>query len=277
MNEVAVKKANLPSEIKSALEAQSSVKKMLEFFGDDKTKLTRFKSSLLDIASNENLALCSVGSVLKSAFSLAELDLDINKNLAQAYIVKYKKDAQAVISYKGWQTLAERAGKRIKAHSVFICDEFSRDLSEFDEKIIFVPNDKERKSSDDSWYVKNLRGVLVLIKDMNDGYTKRVFVPADKLEKIKTKSPSASSNYSPWSQWCEEMYQAKAIKYVLSREAMNFKSQNLANAIALDNKADIELLESSRSQNSENSKLDLNEIVESEVLESEVINDGQTS
>lgn len=60
------------------------------------------------------------------------------------------------------------------------------------------------------------------------------------------------------------MYQAKAIKYVLSREAMNFKSQNLANAIALDNKGDIELLE-----NSENSKLDLNEIVESEVIENE--------
>ena len=124
---------------------------------------------------------------------------------------------------------------------MFICDEFSRDLSEFDEKIIFVPNDKERNSSDDGWYMKNLRGVLVLIKDMSDGYTKRVFVPKDKLEKIKTKSPSAKSNYSPWAQWCEEMYQAKAIKYVLSREALNFKSQVIANAIALDNKADMEL------------------------------------
>ena len=37
------------------------------------------------------------------------------------------------------------------------------------------------------------------------------------------------------------MYQAKAIKYVLSREALNFKSQVIANAIALDNKADIEM------------------------------------
>lgn len=275
MNEV-VKKESLPAAVKSALSSEQALVKMAEFFSGDSAKMTRFKSALIDIASSDNLAQCSVSSVLKSAFSLAELDLDINRNLAQAYIVKYKSDAQAVISYKGWQTLAERAGKRIKAHSVFICDEFSRDLSEFDEKIIFVPNDKERNSSDDGWYMKNLRGVLVLIKDMSDGYTKRVFVPKDKLEKIKTKSPSAKSNYSPWAQWGEEMYQAKAIKYVLSREALNFKSQAIANAIALDNKADMELTQPKITQ------IDLNAIAyeqgEGQIIDEngEVLSQGES-
>ena len=146
---------------------------------------------------------------------------------------------------------------------------YEQDLSEFDEKIIFVPNDKERNSSDDAWYIKNLRGVLVLIKDMSDGYTKRVFVPKDKLEKIKTKSPSAKSNYSPWAQWCEEMYQAKAIKYVLSREALNFKSQVIANAIALDNKADIE----AQSAMPKISQIDLNAIAY-EATEPQIIDEN---
>ena len=152
---------DLVSKVKGALEAPQSQEKLLSFFGDDKTKATKFKSALITIAQNQALSQCSVGSILKSAFNLAEVGVEISPILGQAYILKYKSDAEAIISYKGWMALIEKAGKRVKAFSVFKCDEFSIDLSDFDEVINFKPNFAERRESDDSWYQDNLLGILV--------------------------------------------------------------------------------------------------------------------
>ena len=239
---------DLPTKIKGALEAPQSEVKLMSFFGDDKAKVMKFKSALVTIAQNPILAQCSVGSILKSAFNLAEIGVEISPILGQAYILKYKNDAEAVISYKGWMALIEKAGKRVKAFSVFKCDEFSIDLSDFDEVITFRPNYTERKESDDVWYQENLVGVLVKVKDMGDGYVKNTFITKDKIEKIKGKSPSAKSQYSPYNQWAEEMYLAKAIKYALSREALNFNDENIKKAINLDNELDIKLQEQARAE-----------------------------
>ena len=239
---------DLPTKIKGALEAPQSEVKLMSFFGDDKAKVMKFKSALVTIAQNPILAQCSVGSILKSAFNLAEIGVEISPILGQAYILKYKNDAEAVISYKGWMALIEKAGKRVKAFSVFKCDEFSIDLSDFDEVITFKPNFAERQESNDSWYQDNLVGVLVKVKDMTDGYVKNTFITKDKIEKIKGKSPSAKSQYSPYNQWAEEMYLAKAIKYALSREALNFNDENIKKAINLDNELDIKLQEQARAE-----------------------------
>lgn len=236
------------TKIKGALEAPASQQKLLAFFGDDKSKATKFKSALLSIAQNQALAGCTAQSILKSAFNLAETGLEISPILGQAYILKYKQDAEAVISYKGWQALIEKAGKRVKAFSVFKCDSFSMDLSEFDEKITFLPNYAERNESDDTWYKNNLVGVLVKVKDMADGYVKNTFITSSKIEKIKGKSPSAKSAYSPYNSWAEEMYLAKAIKYALSREALNLKDENIKKAISLDNELDIKLQSSNKTE-----------------------------
>lgn len=239
---------DLVTKVKGALEAPQSQEKLLSFFGDDRTKATKFKSALITIAQNQALSQCSVGSILKSAFNLAEVGVEISPILGQAYILKYKNDAEAVISYKGWQALIEKAGKRVKAFSVFKCDEFNIDLSDFDEVITFKPNYAERNESDDSWYKDNLVGVLVKVKDMSDNYVKNTFVTSAKIEKIKGKSPSAKSQFSPYNQWAEEMYLAKAIKYALSREALNFTDENIKKAINLDNELDIKLQEQARAE-----------------------------
>ena len=239
---------DLVTKIKGALESPNSQAKLLNFFGDDKAKATKFKSALISIAQNPVLSQCSPKSILESAFNLAETGLEISPILGQAYILKYKNDAEAVISYKGWMTLIEKAGKRVKAYSVFKCDKFSIDLSYFEEIITFVPNYPERQESNDAWYKENILGVLVKIKDNKDGYVKNVFVTKDKIEKIKGKSPSAKSAYSPYNTWAEEMYLAKAIKYALSREALNFTDENIRKAVDLDNQLDMKLQEETRKE-----------------------------
>lgn len=247
------------TQVKNALEV--SHERILGFFGDDKEKTTKFKSALVSIAQNKMLENCSVASIIKSAFNLAETGLEISPILGQCYIVKYKQEAEPVISYKGWQTLIERAGKKVKAFSVFKCDEFEMDLSDFDEKITFIPNYDERDSSNDKWYKENLKGILVKIKDAQSGHVKNIFVPASKIEKIKGMSPGAKSNYSPYNNWAEEMYLAKAIKYCLSREALNFKDVNIAKAIAVENEAEMK----AQNEDKQVKKDSLEDILEAEL------------
>lgn len=244
----------LTTQIKSALETKEALNKMLSFFGDDKEKVTRFKSALVTISQNKILAKCSLQSILTSAFNLAEVGLEISPILSQCYIAKYKNEAEPVISYKGWKTLIERTGKSIKAYSVFKCDNFTMDLSGYDEEITFIPNFNDRKESDDAWFKSNLLGVLIKIKDENG--VKNHFVSVSKIEKIKSKSPSANSEDSPYNLWAEETYQAKAIKYVLSREALNFKEENIGKAIILDNALDMKYQKEERSKTDNNAKLE---------------------
>ena len=46
---------DLVTKIKGALEAPQSQEKLLSFFGDDKAKVTKFKSALITIAQNPTL------------------------------------------------------------------------------------------------------------------------------------------------------------------------------------------------------------------------------
>ncbi|HED5364294.1 TPA: recombinase RecT [Campylobacter jejuni] len=272
---------DLAMQIKNSLEKEDAQTKILSFFGDDKEKATKFKSALAAISQNEMLKNCTPKSIITSAFNLAEVGLEINPILSQCYILTYKNNkkelisAEPVISYKGWQTLIERTGKKVKAFSVFNCDKFELDLSDFDEKITFIPNLNERKESNDKWYQENLKGVLVKIKDMKDGYVKNIFVSVDKIEKIKGMSKSLKGEkpqYSPYNNWAEEMYLAKAIKYCLSREALNFKDENIAKAIQVDNQLDKKL----QDDNKEAKKDALDDIIEAEPLENENNSDNDT-
>lgn len=270
----------LSERIKNSLDKVDSREKMLSFFGNNEEKIVKFKSALIAISQNEMLKNCTPKSVLTSAFNLVEIGLEINPILNQCYILKYKNDddlssAEPVISYKGWQTLIERTGKKVKAFSIFKCDTFELDLSDFNEKITFIPNLNERKESNDKWYQENLKGVLVKIKDMKDGYVKNIFVSVDKIEKIKGMSKSLKGKkpqYSPYNNWAEEMYLAKAIKYVLSREALNFKEENIAKAIEVDNNLDKKLQDDLKEEDKKNS---LDDIMDAEIISNESNNESQ--
>lgn len=259
----------ITQQVQGYLQTNQIKDKLNNLFSKDDTKIERFKSALINISLDTSLSKCTAQSIFRSALTLAEVGLDINKSLNQAYILKYKNDAEPVISYKGWQTLIERTGKKVKAFSVFKCDTFEMDLSDFDEKITFIPNLDIRNSSDDKWYKENLKGILVKIK--SDDSVKNIFVSVDKIEKIKGMSPSKSSQYSPYNNWAEEMYLAKAIKYVLSREALNFKEENLAKAIEVDNQLDSKI----SIDNIKEKKDDLEILIENDIIETEAENKSE--
>lgn len=222
-------------QMQNALKLQSTQEKLTNAFNGDNKKIQAFQSALINIVSQEQLKNCSITSILQSAFQVATAGVDLNPLLGQAYIVSYKGKATPTISYRGWLKLLENTNTRAKANAVFNCDEFYIDYSDFEEKVHFIPNYDERKESRTDWFYSNFKGVLVRLQ-YADKTTKAVFVTADKLKKIQGISPSAKSNFSPYQNWAEEMFLAKALKYVLSKEPIN--DEKMANALSLDNETD---------------------------------------
>ena len=218
----------------------ATAKRLVNLFGNDEEKAGKFKATIMNVALDNNLRNCSPASVIKSAIDIAEVGLPLAKNLGQAYIVRYRQDAQAVIGYKGWLALAERCGKAVKAKPVFHCDEFSMIDNGWDEVIRLKANFDERQDHDVQWVDNNLKGVLVCIKDFTTGVVTNKFVSKELIFKIASKSPSRNSKYSPYSEWNLEMYTAKAIKYVISKMPMN---EIVARAVEVDNERDIQARE----------------------------------
>lgn len=244
------------TQLTTYLNAKETQDRILTLFNKDSKNADKFKSALMNVALDSSLAACTPASIIKSAFMLAELQLPLAKGLGQAYIVKYKNDAEAVIGYKGWLVLAERAGKSVKAKPVFKCDDFQIEDNGFDEIITFKPNYDAREDYKPKWVDENLRGVLVAIKDNASGTVGVTFVSIGKLKQIAGVSPSVKKGgYSPYTEWGLEMYQGKAIKYVLSKTAL---TEQIGRAVEIDNQLDIKAIE----DNKPNDGLDLNAMLD---------------
>lgn len=249
-------------QIVSILNAKEIQDRLSSLFNKDNGKAEKFKATILNIALEQSLANCTPASIIKSALMIAELDLPLAKGLGQAYIVKYKADAEAQIGYKGWVALAERSGKIVKAKPVFSCDEFELIDNGFNETVTFKPNFEERKEYQPKWVDENLKGVLVAIKDNATGVISNTFVSIGKLKQIAGVSPSVKKgSYSSYTEWGLEMYQGKALKYVLSKTAMN---ETIGKAVEIDNQLDIKSIADSK-QEEKAEYIDLNSMLKESI------------
>lgn len=200
---------------------QSQMKKLLTLTGS-KEKASKYASAILSIAMNKNLRDCTPESVIKCGIEIVELGLNPNPKLGLAYVVPYKIKgktiAQLQIGYKGWINLGYRNGWIFRAVPVYDVDEFHIEFNGLVDNIEFKPNYEERKEEDSKWVFEHLKGVIVYAKDKN-GLTFSEFVPFKKLEKLRLKSPNQNEDKlsNVWAEWSEEMYKAKALKYVITR------------------------------------------------------------
>lgn len=185
--------------------------------GDDR-KASIYASTLKQLVLNPNLKNVDVESVLGVAFEIVQAGLNPNPLFGQAYVVPYKGKAQLQIGYKGWINLSYRNGWKFRAVAVYDVDKFNIEFNGLSDKIDFKPNYDEREEENGSWVYKHLKGVIVYVSD-KDGNIFSEFVPFKKLEKLRLKSPNqkAGSLQHIWLEWADEMYKAKAIKYVITR------------------------------------------------------------
>lgn len=216
----------------------SKMNQISTIVGNDKAKASIFASAIANMANDYGLRNCSVESIVNTAMQIVQIGLNPNKLFGQAYVVPFKlknggETAQLQIGYKGLISLGMKNGWKFRAVAVYDCDDFSLEFNGLDDKIHFAPNYDERSDDDGDWVFNHLVGVIVYAKDSNDNVFSE-FVSKKKLEKLRLKSQNQSKKDKLeyiWLDWAEEMYKAKALKYVASRLPIN---DRLAEAVSAE-------------------------------------------
>lgn len=172
----------------------------------------RFTRMVLSaISTTPKLAECTPGSFLGAMMSAAQLGLEPNTPLGQAYILPYLNkgtlEAQFQIGYKGLIDLAYRSGEVevIQAHVVYANDEFECEYG-INTKLSHKPAMKDRGEP-----IK----VYAVFKTKSGGYGFEVMSMEDvKAHAIKY-SKAYGTSYSPWKTNFEEMAKKTVLKRVL--------------------------------------------------------------
>ena len=177
----------------------------------------RFTRMVLSaISVNTKLASCTPGSFLGAMMSAAQLGLEPNTPLGQAYILPYnnkgKLEAQFQLGYKGLIDLAYRSGEVevVQAHIVCENDDFECEYG-LEPKLTHTPADKDRGEP-----IK----VYAVFKTKSGGYGFEVMSMDDVRNHASKYSQSYGSSYSPWKTNFEEMAKKTVLKRVLKYAPM---------------------------------------------------------
>lgn len=172
-------------------------------------RFTRIVLSAISV--NPKLAQCTPPSFLGAMMTSAQLGLEVNTPLGQAYVLPYQNkgvlEAQFQLGYKGLIDLAYRSGdvEVIQAHVVHKNDEFTCEYG-LDPKLTHKPADTDRGDP-----VK----VYAVFKTKSGGFGFEVMSMEEVREHAAKHSKAYGSSYSPWKTSFEEMAKKTVLKRVL--------------------------------------------------------------
>ena len=172
----------------------------------------RFTRMVLSaVSTNPKLGSCTPSSFLGAMMSAAQLGLEPNTPLGQAYILPYQNkgtlEAQFQLGYKGLIDLAYRSGEVevVQAHIVYENDKFECEYG-LEPKLTHIPADSDRG---------NPIKVYAMFKTKSGGYGFEVMSMDDVRAHAKKYSKAYSSNYSPWATNFDEMAKKTVLKKCL--------------------------------------------------------------
>lgn len=169
------------------------------------------RMTLSAISTTTQLASCTPSSFLGAMMSAAQLGLEPNTPLGQAYILPYKNkgvlEAQFQLGYKGLIDLAYRSGEveLVQAHIVYANDTFECEYG-LAPKLTHIPADTDRGEA-----IK----VYAMFKTKSGGYGFEVMSMDDVKKHAQKYSKSFGSSYSPWATSFEEMAKKTVLKKCL--------------------------------------------------------------
>ena len=170
-------------------------------------RFTRIVTTAL--SSNPQLNSCTPQSFLGAMMTAAQLGVEPNTPLGQAYLLPYNNhgtlECQFQIGYKGMIDLAYRSGEIqiIQAHAVYEHDEFSYEFG-LEPKLTHKPAVKDRGEP---------IAFYAMFKTKDGGYGFDVMSVDDVRAHAAKYSKSFNSGFSPWKTNFVEM----ALKTVLKR------------------------------------------------------------
>lgn len=161
---------------------------------------------LTALSSNPRLASCEPKSFLGAMMTAAQLGVEPNTPLGQAYLIPYGNQCQFQLGYKGLIDLAYRSGEisTIGAEVVYENDEFEYELG-LDSKLNHKPLMKGDRGSAIAYYAY-WKG-----KDAGYGFC---VMSVDDIRAHAKKFSKAGSN-SPWATNFDEMAKKTVLKKVL--------------------------------------------------------------
>lgn len=172
-------------------------------------RFTRIALNALN--TTPKLSECSQMSFLAALMNAAQLGLEVNTPLGQAYLIPYnnkgKLECQFQLGYKGMIGLAYRNPElqTIQAQAVYENDEFEYELG-LNSKLIHKPTLNDRGE---------VKCYYALYKLKNGGYGFEVMSRKDVENYAKKYSRAADSVYSPWSSNFDSMAKKTVIKHLL--------------------------------------------------------------
>ena len=193
------------------MSARQSVKSLLS----TKERADHFMAASFHIATDPALSGCTPESIINALIGVAQLDLNPDKNLGQAYLVPYGNAVQLQIGYRGFIQLLFRAGWMVKAQPVYTTDHFTMESDCWDSKVSFIPDIDVREEDDNNWVYTNLRGVYVEARHSITGDRYSDFISKNIIEKSRMKSQNQKDPKKPsfiWADWYAEMAKKTAIK-----------------------------------------------------------------
>lgn len=172
-------------------------------------RFTRIVLSAISV--NPKLSSCTPASFLGAMMTSAQLGLEVNTPLGQAYVLPYMNkgtlEAQFQLGYKGLIDLAYRSGEVevIQAHVVYENDEFTCEYG-LDPKLTHKPADHDRGEP-----VK----VYAVFKTKSGGFGFEVMSMDDVRKHAAKYSKAYGTGFSPWKTNFEEMAKKTVLKRVL--------------------------------------------------------------
>ena len=172
----------------------------------------RFTRMVLSaISTNPKLGACTPASFLGAMMSAAQLGLEPNTPLGQAYILPYQNkgvlEAQFQLGYKGLIDLAYRSGEVevVQAHIVYANDKFECEYG-LEPKLTHIPAEKDRGEA-----IK----VYAMFKTKSGGYGFEVMSMEDVRIHAEKYSKAYNTSFSPWKTNFEEMAKKTVLKKCL--------------------------------------------------------------
>ena len=178
------------------------------------------RCALTAISNNSDLAKCTQSSFIGALMNAAQLGLEPNTPLGQAYLIPYGGTVQFQLGYKGLIELARRAGITIQVHEIGDKDIFQYEYG-LEPKLRHVPNLVDRGRVIGYYCVwKN--------KDGQFGIEVASKSEIDKFAREKSKAYKSG----PWKTDFDAMAKKTVIKRALKYAPV---AVELAEAIAADN------------------------------------------
>lgn len=190
----------------------------------------RFTRMVLSaLSSNPDLQQCTPSSFLGAMMTAAQLGVEPNTPLGQAYLLPYNNtkkgclECQFQLGYKGLIDLAYRSGNVsvIQAHTVYEHDEFEYRLG-LDPDIKHIPAKSDR--GDPTHF-------YAIFRTKDGGYGFQVMSVDDIRKHARKYSKAFDSKYSPWATAFEEMAKKTCLKQCLKYAPLK---SDFARAVAQD-------------------------------------------